>query len=280
MSYKQHRADKYLNEIKQNLKLEKLEKPIIEKYYNEFRAKIKPTTEPIIDNLTDSEIRNLVISELSPVLKDQTVNFVENLVKTNDLMAFYKFSKLFLNSVKDIRNIDSAFLSDLWRKFKSKMLSNVEKTPPIEAEIIKPDEKLKKMYLEEKIINRPTKFKSRKYALSKLETADLEPYPKGVKGISHDVEHLALTNPFGYRKGTGKNSVEYTKIPRKGPANTSILLTSSGFPPGRPYKFSASNLKKYDARTGTYKKSTQTEPTAASTYEGSGIIGKTTYARR
>ena len=281
MSYKQYRPDEYLKEIQHNLRLEKLEKPIIEKYYTELRAKIKPTIEPIIDNLTNSEIRNLVISELSPILKDQTVNFVENLSKSNDLMAFYKFSKLFLSSVKDIRNIDSAFLADLWSKFKSKMLSSVDKTRPTE-EIIKPSEKLKKMYLEDKIINRPTRL-PRKYALTKLETADLEHYPKGVKNISYDVEHLAQTNPYGYRKGTGKNAAEYVKIPRKGPANTSILKTS-GFPPGRPPELSASNLKKYDARTGAYKNLEKTSSpissTAASTYKGSGMIGKTTYARR
>ena len=45
-------------------------------------------------------------------------------------MAFYKFGKAFLISVKDISNLDSAFLADLWSKYKSKMLIYAETNLP------------------------------------------------------------------------------------------------------------------------------------------------------
>ena len=171
MAYKQFPSDKYLKEVQQKLRLVEIEKPIIDKYYTEFRAKIKPTIAELPENLNESEIRNYVINELSPILKNQTINFVENLSKANDLMAFYKFGKAFLISVKDIRNLDSSFLADLWSKYKSKMLIASERQPV-------PKQKLTEL------------FKNR---LSPLET-DLEQYPnKGNLNKSYNVEHLAHT---------------------------------------------------------------------------------------
>ena len=132
MAYKIFPNDKYLAEIKKEISNNNIEIPIINKYYTELRAKQNPSLEELPPNPNESQIRNYVINELSPILKNQTVNFVENLIKANDLMAFYKFGKTFLNEVKDIRNLDSSFLADLWRKYKSKMLiyaeSNVPKT--------------------------------------------------------------------------------------------------------------------------------------------------------
>lgn len=130
MAYKQYPTDKYLKEVQQKLHLLEVQKPIIDKYYSEVRAKVKPTIEQLPENPSESQIRNYIINELSPILKNQTVNFVENLMKANDLMAFYKFGKAFLNEVKDIRNLDSSFLADLWSKYKSKMLIYAESNLP------------------------------------------------------------------------------------------------------------------------------------------------------
>jgi uncharacterized protein YdiU (UPF0061 family) len=120
----------YINEIKANNKINKLEQPIIDKYYDEFRAKLKPTIATPIEFKNDNEIRNYLINELSPILHNQTSNFVETLSKSNDLKAFYKFGRAFLHEVKDIRNLDSNFLNDLWSKYKSKMVIASENIQP------------------------------------------------------------------------------------------------------------------------------------------------------
>jgi len=143
MAYKQFRNDLYIKEIQQKLKNIAVEQPIIDKYYSEFRAKLKPTIEESPPNPNNNQIRNIIINELSPILKSQTSNFIETLSNSNDLIAFYKFGPAFLNQVKDIRNLDSSFLNALWNKYKSKMLTNdfeeEEKySIPIAQEIIAP----------------------------------------------------------------------------------------------------------------------------------------------
>ena len=354
MAYKQYPTDKYLKEIQQRLRLVDAEKPIIDKYYTEFRAKIKPIIEQLPENPNESQLRNYIINELSPILKDQTSNFVENLSKSNDLMAFYRFGKTFLNTVKDIRNLDSAFLADLWSKFKSKLKIEAEaqllpKTgltaseyenalkhnrkvassfdlenpqivihpgPKVES---RPDTTLKQIVVHsnyhhplssiQSSISGPAK-KARnlrfKKSLSPLDT-NLKQYPnKGSLNTSYDVEHLAHTNPYGYKSNSNQYGTKYTKIPRKGPVVDSILAKQpTGFPVGRPPKLTESNIKVFDKRTGTYKKSSNpASSTAMSTYGGEGlrmhpkfagrgilhpkarlgashqIVGITTYARR
>ena len=124
MVYKQFRNDLYIKEIKQRLKIIAVEQPIIDKYYTEFRAKLKPTLEELPLNPDERQIRNIITNEVSPILKDQTSNFIETLKNSNDLLAFYKFGPDFLNQVEDIRNLDNSFLNNLWNKYKSKMLTN------------------------------------------------------------------------------------------------------------------------------------------------------------
>jgi len=143
MAYKQFRNDLYIKEIQQKLKNIAVEQPIIDKCYSEFRSKLKPTIEESPPNPNNNQIRNIIINELSPILKNQTSNFIETLSNSNDLIAFYKFGPAFLNQVKDIRNLDSSFLIALWNKYKSKILTNdfeeEEKyAVPIAQEIIAP----------------------------------------------------------------------------------------------------------------------------------------------
>ena len=143
MAYKQFRNDLYIKEIQQKLKNISVEQPIIDKYYSEFRAKLKPTIEETTKDANSNQIRNIIINELSPILKNQTSNFIETLSNSNDLIAFYKFGPAFLNQVKDIRDLDSSFLIALWNKYKSKILTNdfeeEEKyAVPIAQEIIAP----------------------------------------------------------------------------------------------------------------------------------------------
>jgi len=143
MAYKQFRNDLYIKEIQQKLKNIAVEQPIIDKYYSEFRAKLKPTIEETTKDANSNQIRNIIINELSPILKNQTSNFIETLSNSNDLIAFYKFGPAFLNQVKDIRDLDSSFLIALWNKYKSKILTNdfeeeEKNSVPIAQEIIAP----------------------------------------------------------------------------------------------------------------------------------------------
>ena len=330
MAYKIFPNDKYLAEIKKEISNNNIEIPIINKYYTELRAKQKPSLEELPPILDESQIRNYVINELSPILRNQTVNFVENLIKANDLMAFYKFGKTFLNEVKDIRNLDSSFLADLWRKYKSKMLiyaeSNLPKTGLTANEyenalkhnrkvassrdleypeiVIHPGHKIESGHnttlkqivvdsnyhhplsnIQSSISDSAKKARNLRFkkSLSPLDT-NLKQFPnKGSLNTSYDVEHLANTNPFGYKYNNKKGN--YTTIPRKGP----VELKNTGFARGRPPKLSESNIKIFDKGTGTYKKaSNPASSTAMSTYgeglhnkfSGRGIIGTTNYARR
>jgi len=127
MAYKIFQTDKIYAEIKLKNKLINIEKPIINQYYNEVRSKIKPTIQELPPNPDENQIRNILTNELSPILKSQTSNFIEKLKNSNDLLAFHKFSTAFINTIKDIRYLDSNFLYDLWSKYKSKMLSSNNK---------------------------------------------------------------------------------------------------------------------------------------------------------
>jgi hypothetical protein len=287
MAYKQYPADKYLKEVQQKLRLLEVEKPIIDKYYNELRAKIKPSIQELPPNADERTIRNTLIPELMAVLKNsQDVQYVlEELTKSNDLYAFYRLSKKFLSDIKDIRSINSSFLLQLWSKYKSKILNEAQKLPV--TEITKPDEKLKKLYLDEKISNRPMfKSKAHQLQLTPLNTSNLEQYPKGNLNKSYNVEYLAHTNPFGYRQKTGpKNQleVEYTKTPRKGTASKKLATTEST----ESTESVAASPKIFDKRTGTYKKSltATSEPKGNGLrmhpkFAGRGVAGITNYARR
>jgi len=124
MAEKQFRNNLYIKEIYQKLKNIAVEQPIIDQYYSDIRSKIKPTIQELPPNPNENQLRNILTNELSPILKNQTSNFIENLKNSNDLIAFYKFGPDFLNQIKDIRDIDSNFLSDLWNKYKSRMLND------------------------------------------------------------------------------------------------------------------------------------------------------------
>lgn len=115
------RTKNIYSEIATAIKNQNEETPIIDKYYTEVRLKAKPSIEAA--NITDeNHLRRILINELSPILKDQTTNFIERLATANDLTAFYKFSKIFIAGTKDIRDIDASFMFKLWEKFKSKMI--------------------------------------------------------------------------------------------------------------------------------------------------------------
>lgn len=124
MAYNIFHPDKYIAELKHRQSLDIIEKPIIEKYYSELRAKQKPTLEELLPPPNEQQIRVIVTNELSPILKNtqQVAYVIEELANSNDLLSFYKIGKLFLSSIKDVRNIDSNFLLQLWSKFKTKLL--------------------------------------------------------------------------------------------------------------------------------------------------------------
>lgn len=132
MAYKQFPTDKYLAELRKEVNIEAMTKPIIQKHNAELRAKVKPTVEELPPTASDNEIRSALTNELSKVLKAPDVPYViESLFKANDLRSFYRFSKAFLNQIKDIRNLDASFLLDRWSKFKSQMLIESERVNAI-----------------------------------------------------------------------------------------------------------------------------------------------------
>jgi len=123
MTYKIFKTDLIYKEIQQKLSLIKQEKPIIDKYYAEIRAKIKPTIDELPPNPDENQLRYYLTNQLSPILKDQTPNFIAKLSNSNDLIAFYRLSSDFLFEVEDIQSIDSNFLYDLWIKYKQRVLN-------------------------------------------------------------------------------------------------------------------------------------------------------------
>ena len=129
MAYNIYKPDKYIAELKHRQTLDIIEKPIIEKYYNELRAKQKPSLDDLLPSPNEQQIRVIVTNELSPILRNtqQVAYVIEELAKSNDLLSFYKIGKLFLSSIKDVRNIDSTFLLQLWSKFKTKLLDEDKK---------------------------------------------------------------------------------------------------------------------------------------------------------
>jgi hypothetical protein len=111
--------------------LNKIEEPIIDKYYTDVRNNQKAIPEILIDRmekqLSTNEMRNIIFSELKSVLSNPS-QFIEELFNNNEIEIFYKFANLFLNQIKGVRNIDSNYLSQLWNVFKENLLSGTFST--------------------------------------------------------------------------------------------------------------------------------------------------------
>lgn len=130
------RNNAYYKELKQKAALIKIEKPIINNFMNDYKLNIEQTPKSYLDLLNNdlsnkNEIRRILRDELSKFLKNsQEVSFIlDSLDKNGDLINFYKFGKLFLLSIKDIRSIDSIYLIQLWGRFKQKLLLQSEENP-------------------------------------------------------------------------------------------------------------------------------------------------------
>jgi hypothetical protein len=141
MAERVYHTQAYINELKQKQKLITLSQPIIDKYYAEVRAKLKPSVEEVLDNPDENKIRFIISNELSPILKSQTTNFIEKIDKTGDLNAFYKLSKDFIHRIKNVRGLDSSFTYNLWVKYKNELLSadnNVEEEEKKAIPVVQP----------------------------------------------------------------------------------------------------------------------------------------------
>jgi len=255
MAYKQFPTDKYLAELRKEVNIEAMTKPIIQKHNAELRAKVKPTVEELPPTASDNEIRSALTNELSKVLKAPDVPYViESLSKANDLRSFYRFSKAFLNQIKDIRNLDASFLLDRWSKFKSQMLIESERVNAVpfqgqtaaEYEQAYNRSQTHKKHLVSKIrsqqaeadalnqqIDQRRRNEYKKKAPSSISilndvsrystTHQIDPLLGKHYNPAHQVENMLETMPYGYqtakfkKKGPGGTS-EFTKIPRKGPA--------------------------------------------------------------
>jgi hypothetical protein len=123
-----YNTDAYLKNIKYKQSISEASKPIIDTYWKELRAKVKPTVQEIPETADDSQFRAYIMTQVSPILKQQSSAFVEHLSKAHDLKPFYKFSKPFLDQVKDVKNLDSGFLITLWNKYKQKMLIQADQS--------------------------------------------------------------------------------------------------------------------------------------------------------
>lgn len=271
MAYKQFPTDKYIAEIKRKANIQSFESPIIRKFNTELRAKIKPTITELPPTASENDIRSALTTELSKVLKSSDVpNVIENLSKANDLRSFYRFSKTFLNQIKDIRNLDASFFLDLWSKFKSQMLSSVGFSkleiqseregealghPPFQGErAIGPTGFFEHHQTAAEYEQSQNRLKSHKQSLvsqireqqAKANALNRQKVPLSISvpgdvlsyrsqhesdpflgkhyNPARHVENMLETLPYGYqttkfkKKGPGGTS-EFTKIPRKGPAN-------------------------------------------------------------
>jgi len=123
--------DDYIRNLKAKQQVNAIAQPVIDQYYTEFRAKLKPTVqEPPPDGSNESQLQFYLVNLLSPILHSQTSNFIERIRAAGDLKAFAKFGKNFLEQVKNVNNLDSSFLFDLWAKYKKKMLIASESSSP------------------------------------------------------------------------------------------------------------------------------------------------------
>jgi hypothetical protein len=133
MAYKIFPTDKYIKEIKQKIAINNETIPSIQEYYKELRTKQVPTIQELPSNPDENQIRNIIRNELSSIstsLNSQDISYIiETLSKSNDLLAFYKYAKSFINHIKDIRGLNSSFLLQLWAKFKSNLIIEAEETP-------------------------------------------------------------------------------------------------------------------------------------------------------
>jgi len=246
MAYKQFPTDKYITEIKRKANIQRFESPIIHKFNTELRAKVKPTITELPPTASENDIRSALTNELSKVLKASDVpNVIENLSKANDLRSFYRFSKTFLNQIKDIRNLDASFFLDLWSKFKSQMLSSVgfskleiqserEGVVPFQGQTAAEYEKSLKPVINLKVPkvspefvnytpNLPVLVPSKKPSYTRTYSAN--PNPNPYLSGSDEFAYRDPENPFGYRRGgmdhfsrttlSGRIKESKKKIPRK-----------------------------------------------------------------
>lgn len=253
-----YNTDAYIKSIYQQKALTEEAKPIIDTYFKQIRAKLKPTVQDLPENADESLIRSYLVNYLSPLLKSQTSSFIEYLDKNNDLMSFYKFHKAFLSQLKNVKNLDSKYLITLWNKYKDKMLIYFEQANAPTATSMTAGEY-------EKLIKRPYKpvsqyqseFKEsglmgnedvdiihhKKHgALTKLQTQRPSPlegdferhednprYEEKIPYYDVEMEMEGLLNklPYGYRATATKTPTghrTYHKTARLGPAFTSIAL--------------------------------------------------------
>lgn len=292
MAYNIFKPNQFINEFQKRQELINIEKPIISQYYTESRAKLKPSIIENVnvnnynkENLTDeSAIRTSLINELSPILKNQTVNFVEGLVKSNDLYAFYKFSKPFLNEVKDIRNLDSNFLYELWTRYKSKMLIESEKTINIPS-VLTAEEYEKKL-------QNPS-FKKTQKINKLLNTLEIPEYDENIKRLdkknkTENIENLLYHAPYGYREHYNPHKREKTYLTNRKPlqhlSKKSQLYydTKKQQDLNKYYNKFLETYSKTIPSTQSSKASTaySTPTTSRSSLHGGSIPGQTYYARR
>ena len=237
MAYKQYPVDKYVDELHKKLVVQQQQIPIIQKYNAELRAKIKPTVGDFPPTATESEMRSILTTELSKVLKASDVpNVIEHLAKANDLKAFYNFSKLFLAQVKDVRNLDASYILNLWSRFKSKMLIVAETSanaPPFQGQTAAEYERAIKR-------NEFTRESRERSQMGEEDINRIKPRLKidTSKGMSNLPVYEALnpemathmeleSNPYGYRIVRGKKddlTKTFSKAPRKNPVQGSLLL--------------------------------------------------------
>lgn len=103
-------------------KISELQKPIINEYFIENRAKLKPTVGQV-SQPSQMVYRDPVKVKLESILKPNEAQYVlMSLEKSNELHSFYQFSDPFLKSVRGT-NLDASYLLDLWAKFKNNLIS-------------------------------------------------------------------------------------------------------------------------------------------------------------
>jgi hypothetical protein len=263
MAYNVFHPDEYLREIQAKKRVNAIAQPIIDQYYEEYRAKLKPSVEELPPTANENDIRLAVTKELSQILKGSNVsNVVESLSKANDLRSFYRFSKPFLTQIKDIRNLDASFLLDLWAKYKSKLLIKseaVEPTAPFQdsrfAEYERSEHKREhdhKKHLVSQIraqqaaadalnyqidqqrINNykkkaPSSISIPGDVLSYRSAHQSDPFLGKHYNPAQQVRNMLEALPYGYqtakfKKKGPEGTSEFTKISRKGPAHNSLLL--------------------------------------------------------
>jgi hypothetical protein len=119
------RVAEWADDVQFRKNLNKKELEITLPYYRDIFIEKTPVELADLD-----KIRESLRPTLTSIFKSTQIanNFLDYLTRTDDLVNFYQLEKPFLRQIEGTRNIDLNYMTDLWKRYRTKMLKNIEKS--------------------------------------------------------------------------------------------------------------------------------------------------------